>query len=379
MATPSKRVTVPKPAKKASRQPAAKPDKTSAHKARRPAATSRHRSPPGKVRLSMMTGDYEIVRALKDGTVKPKGIELVIGGYPGTSDIHSRVAEGKGCDINEYNGGHYVVQRAHGRDDFTAIPVFLHRRFRHGFIYINQSKGIREPKDLIGKRIGSYSIGPAANYWMRGYLEDAGVPHKSATWVVEHADEASEQAPGDLKVEVLERGRKVEDMLLNGEIDAMISPSVTKMIDMKDPRVGRLWPNYREVEADYYRRTGFFPIMHVTTVPSEIVARYPWVVESLTYAFEEAKQLAYQRLINPRIVPLAWYRSCWEEERQLLGPDPWEYGMSEINRRNYDTLVGYVHHQVLTGRRPRLEELFPKEAFELQLPLPKMHDTVYGF
>jgi 4,5-dihydroxyphthalate decarboxylase len=333
----------------------------------------------GKLKLSMMTGNYEIVRALKDGTVKPKGIDLVIGHYPGTSDIHSRVAAGEACDINEFNGGHYVVQKAHGRDDFTAIPVFLHRRFRHGFIYISTSRGIHKPADLIGGKIGSGSIGAAANYWMRGYLEDFGVPHKSVTWVVERRDDAYDRAPAGLKIELAPQGRKVEDMLLDGEIDGMISPSINRMIDQNDPRVSRLWPNYKQIEVEYYRRTGFFPIMHVTTVPSRIVAKHPWVVESLVLAFEEAKQLAYQQLINPRIVPLAWYRSAWEEERALLGPDPWEYGLSDLNKANYDTLVGYVHQQLLTGKRPTLEDLFPREAFELELPLPKLHHIEYGF
>jgi 4,5-dihydroxyphthalate decarboxylase len=95
--------------------------------------------------------------------------------------------------------------------------------------------------------------------------------------------------------------------------------------------------------------------------------------------FEEAKQLAYQRLANPRSVPLAWYWTRWEEERALLGPDPWEYGLSDLNRRNFGTLAGWVHAQVLTGARPRLEDLFPKEAFQLELPLPRMHEIDYRF
>jgi 4,5-dihydroxyphthalate decarboxylase len=336
------------------------------------------RKSPGKLRLTMMTGSYEIVRALKEGVVQPRGIELVPGGYPGTRDIHSRVAAGKACDVNEYNGGHYVVQKAHGRGDITAIPVFLHRRFRHGFIYVNKSR-VSKPADLVGKRIGSYSIGAAANYWMRGYLEEAGVPHRSCVWVVDHTDEATEQAPKGLKVERVPKGKSVEQMLLDGEIEGMVSPSVTRMIGEGDPRVGRLWPNCKEVETAYYRRTGFFPIMHVTTVPTRIVEKHPWVVESLTIAFEEAKQLAYQRIANPRNVPLAFFRTYWEEERELLGDDPWEYGLSDLNRRNYDTLVGYVHEQVLTGKRPTLRDLFPKEAFELKLPLPMMHKIEYGF
>jgi 4,5-dihydroxyphthalate decarboxylase len=338
-------------------------------KTRKPA----HRS-PGKLRLSMMVGSYEIVRALKEGAVQPKDIELVVADYPGTRDIHDRVARGEACDINEFNGGAYVVQKHHGRGDITALPVFLHRRFRHGFIYVNTSGRIAKPAHLVGGRIACRTLGAAAHYWMRGILEqDFHVPHRDITWVIESDDEASLQAPADLKIERLPKGRKVEDMLLAGEVDAMLAPNVTRMIGEGDPRVGRLFPNYQELEVTYYRRTGLFPIMHVTTIASEIVARHPWVVESLVLAFEEAKQLAYQRLANPRNVPLAWWRTGWEEERALLGPDPWEYGLSELNKRNYDTLVGWVHEQVLTGRRPALEDLFPREAFAIELPLPRMH------
>jgi len=337
------------------------------------------RRPAGKLRLTMLTGDYEIVRALKDGTVAPKGIELVQGSFPGTSAIHDRVAHNRACDINEFNGGHYVVQKAHGRDDIIAIPVFLHRRFRHGFIYVNTGKGITRPSDLVGRRVACRTIGAAANYWMRGHLEYHGAPHRSITWVIETLDEASAQARNDLRLEILPKGKKVEQMVLDGEVDAIIQPNVNAACAKGDPRIARLWPNYKEVETAYYRSTGFFPIMHVTTVPTALVAKHPWVVESLTLAFEEAKQVAIKRLANPRNVPLAFFRTYWEEESDLLGPDPWEYGLSDRNKRNYDTLVGYVHDQVLTGPRPRLEDLFAKEGFALTLPLPAMHKIEYDF
>jgi 4,5-dihydroxyphthalate decarboxylase len=342
-------------------------------------AASRPKRVAQKLRLTMMTGDYEIVRALKDGTIAPKGIELVQVASPGTGAIHDRVASNRACDINEYNGGHYVVQKAHGRDDITAIPVFLHRRFRHGFIYINTGKGITRPGDLAGRRVACRTIGAAANYWMRGHLEDHGAPHRSITWVIETLDEASAQARNDLRLEVVPKGKKVEAMLLAGEVDAIIMPNVNAAHAQGDPRVARLWPDYKEVETAYYHRTGFFPIMHVTTVPTKLVAKHPWIVESLTLAFEEAKQLAFRRLANPRNVPLAFFRTYWEEESALLGRDPWEYGLSSLNRRNYDALVGYVHDQVLTGPRPKLEDLFAKEAFALELPLPAKHAIEYDF
>src|SRR2546422_2757288 len=115
--------------------------KKAAKKIARSQAKKARRS-PGKLRLSMMIGSYEIVRALKEGAVKPKGIELLVADYPGTRHIHDKVAAGSACDINEFNGGAYVVQKHNGRDDFTALPVFLHRRFPPRLIYLNPSNGI---------------------------------------------------------------------------------------------------------------------------------------------------------------------------------------------------------------------------------------------
>ncbi len=376
-AAPARKAPARKAAKKAAPKQATK--KAAPKKAAAKKAAPKAKRVASKLRLTMMTGGYDIVRALQDGTVQPKGIELVIGGYSGTRGIHDQVASGKACDINEFNGGHYVVQKAHGRDDFTAIPVFLHRRFRHGFIYINTNKGITKPSDLAGRRVACRSIGAAAAYWMRGHLEEHGAPHRSITWVIQDPDDASEGAPASTKIEVLPKGKNVEEMILTGEVDAIIMPNVSEAHAKGDPRIARLWPNYKEVELDYYRRTGFFPIMHVTTVPTEIVEKYPWVVESLTLAFEEAKQLAMKRVANPRNVPLAFWRTYWEEERAMLGDDPWQYGLSDLNKRNYDTLVGFVHDQVLDGPRPQLEDLFPKEAFQLELPLPKLHEIKYDF
>src|SRR6266567_4171044 len=155
--------------------------KKAAKKIARSQAKKASRS-PGKLRLTMMIGSYEIVRALKEGAVNPRGIELVVADYPGTRDIHDLVARGKACDVNEFNG----------RGDITAIPVFLHRRFRHGFIYVNRSKAIARPTDLIGRRVACRTFGAAASYWMRGHLEeDFRVPHRTITWVIESDDEAS--------------------------------------------------------------------------------------------------------------------------------------------------------------------------------------------
>ena len=118
--------------------------------------------------------------------------------------------------------------------------------------------------------------------------------------------------------------------------------------------------------------------MHVTTVPTKIVQKHPWVVESLVDAFEEAKQIAYQRLLNPRVVPVRLVPHLLGAGASLLRrADPWEFGWSDLNRRNYDTLIGYVHDQILTGPRPRLEDLFAKELFDIPTPLPVTHPINY--
>ena len=116
-------------------------------------------------------------------------------------------------------------------------------------------------------------------------------------------------------------------MLAEGELDAMISPTFPRPFLKGDRRVARLFANYKEVETDYFRRTGIFPIMHVTVIRQEIVDQNPWVAASLARAFHEAKRIAYERVRNPRVVSLAWFSAAWEEQMEILGRDPWVYGL----------------------------------------------------
>ena len=147
-------------------------------------------------------------------------------------------------------------------------------------------------------------------------------------------------------------------MLENGEIDAVLHSDLIKPIVNGDPRVGRLFPDYKNEEIAYYNKTGIFPIMHVLGLRQEVIDRYPWVAVNMYHAFNEAKAVAMKRMENPRIAPLAWYREAWEEQERILGTDPWEYGLSARNRKTLETLVGYSHEQGLIKRRIPLEELF---------------------
>jgi 4,5-dihydroxyphthalate decarboxylase len=241
----------------------------------------------------------------------------------------------------------------------AAIPVFLHRRFRHGFLFVNRDAGIRTPKDLIGKRIGGTNFQPASNIWMRGILEEHyGVPHRQCTWVVEREEDVEFTPPKDLRIEMIAPGKRLDHMLAEGELTAMLSPDIPRLFLQGDKRIVRLFADYKKIEIDYFKSTGIFPIMHVTTIKQEIVDKYPWVPTNLVKAFETAKQLAFKRIANPRMVPLAWVRTAVEEQQELLGSDPWRYGLTTANRKNLQTVQFYCHQQGLIDRMRPLEELF---------------------
>jgi 4,5-dihydroxyphthalate decarboxylase len=311
-----------------------------------------------RIHLTFACGDYEIMRPIKEGIVRPEGIELTVLTDMAASPRHWRFLRGREFDIAEVSGSGYVAAR--DRDlPFRAIPVFPHRRFRHGFIFINTSKGISKPTDLIGRKVGTKGYLFTAGLWMRGILEhDYGVPHNSMQWLSETDEDVDFTPPPGLKLTQVGEHDSLEDMLAEGEIDALLSPDLIRPLVKGDRRVGRLFPNFKQEEMAFYQRTQIFPIMHVVGIKQEVVEQYPWVAINLYKAFEEAKTLAMERMLNPRIVPLAWYREAWEEQEALLGKDPWQYGLGERNVKNFERLVTYSHEQGLIKRNIPLDELF---------------------
>jgi 4,5-dihydroxyphthalate decarboxylase len=311
-----------------------------------------------KLRLTSAAGDYDIIRPLKEGLVEAAGLELIFLTDMGPRERHWRLARKTEFDVCEENVGAYFIARDQNHP-ITAIPVFLHRRFRHGFVFINTAAGIGSPKDLIGKTIGGTNFMPAGNIWMRGILEERyGLPHRTITWITDRSEDIAFDAPADLRIAMKKSAKSLNDMLADGDIPAMISPTIPRPFVMGDKRVARLFSDYKQVEIDYYRETGIFPIMHVTTIRQEIVDKYPWVTTNLVKAFEASKQLAYRRVQNPRMVPLAWVRTAVEEQQDILGPDPWQYGLTNANRKNLETIQRYVHQQGMVSKLRPLEQLF---------------------
>jgi 4,5-dihydroxyphthalate decarboxylase len=311
-----------------------------------------------KLHLTLACGDYESIRALKEGTVKPDGIELTVL-TDMTSDIrHWRMIRNHEFDIAELSMSNYLMAKYIGLP-IAAIPVFLHRRFRHGFVFLNAAKNIRKPTDLVGKKVGLRNFQATANLWIRGILEhEYQLPHRSIQWFKQDEEEVEWTPPSDLNIQRVGAGKNVEQMLVDGELDALIHPELIQPILNKDQRVSRLFPAYRELEIEYFKRTGIFPIMHTTAIKQAVVEKYPWVPINLMHAFEESKKVAYKRIENPRIVPLSWFRHFLEEQEEILGADPWAYGLGASNRKNLETLMQYSQEQGLLGRKIALEDLF---------------------
>jgi 4,5-dihydroxyphthalate decarboxylase len=313
---------------------------------------------PKRLALTLACGDTEIVRPLITGKVNVDGVNLTILTDMDSATRHWRFLNNGEFDVAEVSSSSYLAARDNGMS-FRAIPVFLHRRFRHGFMFINTSKGIARPADLRGRRIGVKTMMTTAVLWMRGILQqEYGVPLNSIEWVAEIEDDIKVTLPEDIKYSCLPNEKSVETMLAEGELDAVFHSDFIKPFLAKDPRVARLFSDHKAEEIAYFKRTGIFPIMHVLGLRQELTDKYPWLPVNLFGAFNEAKNIAMKRMVNPRIVPLAWYRDAWEEQERILGPDPWQYGLTDSNRKVLETLIGYSHEQGLIGKRPMLEDLF---------------------
>jgi 4,5-dihydroxyphthalate decarboxylase len=311
-----------------------------------------------RIQLTLAVGDYEITRPLKDGTVQAEGIDLTVLTSMDSTTRHWRFLRNNEFDVAEVSASSYIIARDR-EQPFCAIPVFLHRRFRHGFIFINKNKGITKPSDLIGKKVGVKSYQVTAVLWLRGILEhEYGVPHKSIDWYSDLDEDVDFTPPAGLRLTRVPDDKSVERMLAEGELDALLHPDIIDPIVNKDPRVGLLFENPKAAEIEYYQRTGIFPIMHTMGLKAELVERYPWVPRSLFKAFEQAKAIGMKRMRNPRVAPIAWYQEALDEQEKLLGPDPWQYGLGPQNMNNINTLMGYSCEQGLISGMIPLDRLF---------------------
>jgi 4,5-dihydroxyphthalate decarboxylase len=311
-----------------------------------------------RLHLTLAVGDYDITRPLLDGVVQPQGVDLVTVTYP-SPQRHWRMLKHSEFDIAELSLGSYVAQRSRGADDLVAIPVFPHRRFRHGYAFVSTASGARNAADLIGGTVGVRSWQTTAGVWLRGILaEYHGLPLDAVTWLAQDSEDVELELRAGLSLRTVDPGKNVADMCASGEIEGLIYPELPRQVLAGESTIGRVFADPKSVEQAYYRQTGIFPIMHVVAIRAELLERHPWLARNLMDAFEEAKRLAMRRLENPRTVSLAWLRTLQEEEQALLGRDPWHYGLDEANAHTLETFVRYAMEQGVAARAVAPAALF---------------------
>ena len=316
-----------------------------------------------RLQLSLACGDYDLLRPLLDGGVRPEGIELVCVTLP-SPERHWRMLRHEEFDVCELSLASYLVDRDR-TDRFTAIPVFPHRRFRHGYVFVRSGGPVREPQDLQGKQVGLRTFQNTAGLWVRGILQhEYGVDLRTIRWLAQDEEDLPvDPSPRGIRLERVPPGANIDRMLACGELDAVIYPEVLPSYRRGNPAVRRLFEDYPERERAYFTRTRIFPIMHTVVVRTAVLERHPWVATNLLQAFEASKQECYRRLQDPRRVSLAWFLPALEEQRRLMGPDPWAYGF-EPNRHVLETAAQYAYEQGLTARRLEVAGLFAPSTLD---------------
>ncbi len=323
------------------------------------------------LRLSIAIGDYDRNRPLIDGAVQIDGVDPVFMKLV-PEEIFFRAFRHAEFDVCEASLSSFTVKTAQGTNPYVGVPAFLSRAFRHTGIFIRNDRGIARPEDLKGKRIGCPEYQLTACVWIRAMLEDDyGVKPSDVTWVrggIEQpgrAEKISVELPGYIRVEQAPADRSLNQMLVDGEIDAFIGPRAPSSFDAGHPKVARLFPEPAASASAYYQRTKIFPIMHVLGVRQTIVEQQPWLPAALLKAFEQSKAVALAKLgdTSATKVTLPFVDEQLQAARELMGSDFWSYGVAP-NRHVLDAFLKAHHRQGLSSRQLKVEELFHSSTLE---------------
>jgi len=318
-----------------------------------------------KLRLTLACGAYDLLRALIEGTVALSGIDLNVLTMA-SPERHGRMLRHVEFDVCELSLVAYLVARDQGKP-FTAIPVFPHRRFRHGYMVKRANCGIEKPADLNGKRIGLDTLQNSAGLWMRGILQDHyGVDLKTIEWWCQEEEDIPFEPAKWMRVKRVPKGKNIDQMLLDGELEGALYPEALPSVSKRSQKVAPLFPNPKEAEIDYYKKSGIFPIMHTVVIKNEILEKNPWAAVSILQALQQAKEVCYRHMKDPRNFALVWVKEIMKEQEAIFGRDPWPYNL-EDNRKALEAAVRYEYEQGMIKKRPKIEELFfPASLQEIQ-------------
>jgi len=316
--------------------------------------------------LTFACGLYDRMLRLYTGEVAPAGIDLRFLANDQPRDIFDRMGGKLEFDAAEMSSSEFISALAAGPCRFVAIPAFPSRVFRHGFIFFNRRSGIRTPQDLAGRRIGVPLYTMTAAIWMRGLLQhEYGVDLSQVRWVQGALKKTGAHGRPTvaplLRAPVIERnesGKSLSRLLADGDIDAVISSRLVEGMGT-NPDIQRLFPNYRELEKDYYRRTRIFPIMHLVVIRRDLHEAHPFVAQSLYDALCESKDRALTQLQERGALRymLPWLPADMDEIDEVFGGDPWPYGI-EPNRPTLEALIECMVEQHFIPRRIPIEDLF---------------------
>jgi len=324
------------------------------------------------VPITVACGNYDRTRAIRDGRVKVEGCTTTyLPMYP--EEIFFRAFRYHEFDVSELSMSSYTRMVAAGTCDYVGIPAFVSRLFRHSGMYVRADSGIREPKDLKGKRIGLPEYQITAVVWMRGIMQhEYGVLPTDIQWRSGGQEEPGRDERTPLKpipgldLKPIGKDQTLVNMLRDGELDALFTARGPSSFLRGEPHIKRLFSDSRAAEQAYYKKTGMFPIMHLIGIKKELVAQYPWLPSSVYKAFCEAKALAMIDLldVNALMVTHPWLIPETEETMALMGKDFWSYGIHE-NMKEITALSQYLFEQGLMDRKVAVEELFHKSMFEI--------------
>ena len=320
-----------------------------------------------KLPLTFACGLYDRMQALYTGEAKPAGIDLNFIPIEVPRPLFDRMSGGQEFDVAEYSITEFAQRFASKQCPFVAIPVFPSRSFRHGFISIHRKAGITKPKDLEGKRVGVPLYAMTAAIFIRGLLQhEYDVDLSRVHWVQGAINSAGSHGKPTVlplvrpvPIEINDSGKSLSDLLEERLLDAIIGTSLPEAI-RHNPDVGRLFPNFVELEKDYYRRTGIYPIMHLIAIKRDIYERYPFVASSLYDAFIESKRIALRKMFSSRALRYMtpWLMRDIDEIHEVFNGEPWPYGV-EPNRRTLEAFLTYTHEQGIAHRPVTLDEVFP--------------------
>lgn len=320
--------------------------------------------------LTIATWDYDRTRALQDRRVTVEGCAVNYLTMPVEECFERAFFHGE-FEVAEIGFSPYLISLSRGIAPYVAIPVFLSRTFRHSAVYIRTDRGINGPQDLRGKRIGVPEYQMSAVMWFRGYLRDEfGISVEDMQWIQGGLEVPGRRDKFPLNLPdgfplTTRHDTSLSELLASGDIDVLMSARRPSCFVSGHKNVARLFPDYRQAEQTYFRKSRIFPIMHAVGIRRDVLEKSPWLATSLYKAFTQAKAIADEDLAETTAlkIGLPWVTAELESTINVMGPDFWPYGLGSENRRTLETMARYSHEQGLATRVIAVDEMFATGTF----------------